>query len=59
MSEWGVDPVYIVNNWSEELLLLLMKCLVIRVETMAKETGSAPDGITRVSKEEFLSSFGG
>ena len=30
MSEWHVTPDYIVNNWTEELLDLMLKKLVER-----------------------------
>ena len=30
MSEWHVTPDYIVNNWTDELLILMLEKLVER-----------------------------
>jgi len=37
MAEWHVTPDYIVNNWTEELLELMVKKLV---ERKHRETGA-------------------
>jgi len=42
--EWGLDPVYIVNNWTDELLDLMIEKLVKR-KKLAMEPNDS-EGVT-------------
>lgn len=54
MAEWHVTPDYIVNNWTDELLNLMIEKLVERKE---RETAKAPD--SSVSVEMLAAQSGG
>lgn len=53
MSEWHVTPDYIVNNWTDELLNLMVEKLVERKKQGLKSISSS------VSVEELASKSGG
>ena len=40
MSEWQVTPDYIINNWTDELLNLMIEKLVERENRVASSSGS-------------------
>lgn len=41
MSEWHVTPDYIVNNWTDELLDLMIEKLVERRKRETPQTGTS------------------
>ncbi len=51
MSEWHVTPDYIVNNWTDELLNLMVEKLVERKKQEQPE--STPRSRGTVSAEEL------
>jgi len=53
MSEWHVTPDYIVNNWTDELLDLMMAKLVERKQREVQAMQSASEG--RSSGENMVS----
>jgi len=61
MAEWGVTPDYIVNNWDEELLDLMVDRLNQRKqkEQEAMQGRSRNLGKTTVSDTELFSQLGG
>ncbi len=44
MSEWHLPPDYIVNNWTDELLDLMVEKLIERKEREAHPNRNAGDG---------------
>ncbi len=40
MSEWHVTPEYIINNWTDELLDLMLEKLIERKSQTSKEPES-------------------
>lgn len=54
MAEWHTTPDYIVNNWTDELLNLMIEKLVERKE---RETKKPPD--PGVSVEMLAAQSGG
>ena len=44
LVEWRLDPVYIVNNWTDELLDLMTEKLVKRKKPTMEPKD--PDGVT-------------
>ena len=61
MAEWGVTPDYIVNNWDEDLLDLMIDRLNQRKqrEQEAIQGRSRNLGKTMVSDTELFSQLGG
>ena len=61
MAEWGVTPDYIVNNWDEELLGLMVDRLNQRKqrEQEALQGRSKNLGRTMVSDTELFAQLGG
>ena len=62
MVEWHVTPDYIVNNWTDELLNLMMEKLVERKQREAsavKESGSRSPKDRTVSTETLSAMSGG
>ena len=47
MTEWHITPDYIVNNWTDELLDLMVEKLVERKkrETPPKDSGKVPESV--------------
>ncbi|MDV2988575.1 MAG: hypothetical protein P3T54_00215 [Dehalogenimonas sp.] len=60
MAEWHITPDYIVRNWTDELLDLMVRKLVERKEREAEmyrnKGGGSGDNL--VSEEELFSQFG-
>ncbi len=55
MVEWGVTPDYIVSNWTDELFMLMVDCLVARKEREAETIGS---GDRKVSHKDMFGMIG-
>ena len=49
MVEWSVTPDYIINNWTDELLYLM---ILKRNDRLKSESGSGSDG--KVSDTELF-----
>jgi len=45
MSEWHITPDYIVNNWTDELLTLMIEKLVERKNPEPRESRPERDGM--------------
>ncbi len=57
MVEWGKDPIYIREKWTEELLILMMDKLVERKQIEAEVmSGKKQD---RVGFRELFGKLGG
>lgn len=55
MCEWGVTPDYIVNNWTEELFVLMVDALATRKE---RETESVRHSERVVSGADMFRMIG-
>ncbi len=55
MAEWHVPPDYIVNNWTEELLDLMIRKMVKR---RLREASGTKGETTRVSDTELFRKTG-
>jgi hypothetical protein len=60
MSEWGITPEYILDNWTEAELLLMFQKRNERIQAAneAMRMSDEPEP-RRVSAEELFSQFGG
>jgi len=60
LSEWGLDPVYISENWTDEMLYLMTSKLVERKEKIHGASLGNPSisGGRVVSDEALFSQLG-
>jgi len=62
MSEWHVTPDYIVNNWTDELLNLMVEKLVERrkreIGAVESKVGRLKPTDTKVSDETLFAQLG-
>lgn len=56
MHEWGKDPVYIMNNWTSELLWLMCNKLI---ERKYREADAKAPKRKTLNFSEFMSTMGG
>ena len=50
MAEYGITPDYIVNNWTDELLNLMLEKMVERKERMSKPNTVSPESLASRSR---------
>lgn len=55
MAEWHITPDYIVNNWTDELLTLMIEKLS---ERKKRETGAMKPGDNKVSDSDLFGMLG-
>ncbi len=58
MAEWHQPPDYIVNNWTDELLVLMIEKLVARKQREVEALNHKP-GDSTVSAEMLAAQSGG
>jgi hypothetical protein len=54
LTEWGLTPEYVNENWTEELLHLMLKSRAKRFNRVVAETPKRAPGVNRISSEALL-----
>jgi len=58
LAEWHITPDYIVNNWTDELLNLMIEKLTERKGKESKAMKSTSSDSGKVSDDELLAKMG-
>lgn len=58
MVEWHLSPDYIINNWTDELLDLMITCMHTRKQKELASLPPVPGDIQKVSDAQLFDQLG-
>lgn len=62
LHEWGLDPIHIAENWTEEMLILMVSKMSERMQNFGRNQsegkGAQQQGHTNVPEQELFQMAG-